>query len=206
MKNKLNEKLLLVAALVAVVIVVIVLFALFKNNNTRITSPENIKSLDTIASSTAEKCIDANWPIKERPSFNEVAQAGCGDKNRYIGKEVIWRATISTNAHTGGIRFWVVDAEHPYPSDERKKHGFFWGTFLVSGNDPRNTDQGLKQWEEKWQSSWINYIMDVYGGIDYNETAAKEFLVTAVVNYVNCDQLYDGCYIETSAKKIIELK
>jgi len=222
MKTKINEQIILIVVSAAVVITVVILVGLFRSNEAVNNQPENvkqqevvneqkeaseidnIKSSDIIASSTAEKCIDAKLPIKSHPTFDEVAQAGCGDKNRYIGKEVIWRAAVSTHAHTGGIRFWVIDAEHPL--NERKQHGFFWGTFLVSGSDPRYTEQGLKQWDEKWQSSWITYIMDVYGGIDYNQTTAEEFSVIAVIDYIDCDQLYDGCYIETSAKKIVELK
>lgn len=97
--------------------------------------------------------------------------------------------------------FFVVDKDRPNSDIERKKHSFFWGTFLTaSPNDPRQTDSGLKDWEEKWEFSWVIYIMDVFGNIDYMKTKADNFMVTAVVDYVDCDALYDGCYIETTVK------
>lgn len=142
--------------------------------------------------------------IKSNPTFLNVAQAGC-ENNPYIGKTVAWTAEVSNYAHTGGIRFWVIDNDHP--ESGREKHGFFWGTFLAAAKeDPRETDSGLKKWTEKWRDSWINCIMDIYGNIDYDKTKSEKFLVTATVDNVDCSALYDGCYIETTVSRIEEIK
>lgn len=152
------------------------------------------------------KCLENNVPLKSSPSFNDVSNAGCGDKNRYIGKEVTWRAVVSNYAQTNGIRFLVIDDEHQNSLESRNKHGLFWGIFLATGDDPRDTDAGVKDWDAKWGGSWVNYMMDKYGAINYEKTTSSQFLVTTLIDDVNCDPAYDGCYIETSVKKISEIK
>lgn len=204
-----SKKITLICIIIIIVLVGLSYEFVQNNKSTIKISDQEANLLDTPIieesinnTTTTDKCIDNNKPIKSNPTFNDVSKAGCGDDNRYIGKEVTWLATVSSYAQTGGIRFWVIDDEHQNPSEERSKHGLFWGTFLATGDDPRYTEAGLKNWEEKWQSSWISYIMDVYGKIDYEKTMSEKFLVTATINYVNCDESYDGCYIETTVKKI----
>ena len=144
--------------------------------------------------------------IKNNPSFSDVAQAGC-ENNPYVGKQVRWQAQVSNYAHTDGIRFRVVDKDHPDSDIDRNAHGLFWGTFLASAKVGTREDASwIKGWSEKWGGSWVSYIMDTYGNIDYYKTTATDFMVTAVIDYVDCDALYDGCYIETTVKKIKEVK
>jgi archaellum component FlaF (FlaF/FlaG flagellin family) len=157
--------------------------------------------------SKAKNVLPEKFVLEENPTFNDVARAGCGDENLYINKEVQWKAQISNYAHTGGIRFIVVDEDHPKYSEAN--HGHFWGTFLASVDDPRYTDEGLKNWAEKWNSRWVDYILDVYGDAGSDERDwDTQFLVDATIEYVNCEEvsdnkvLYDGGYIETWVKKI----
>lgn len=146
---------------------------------------------------------------KKNPSFNDVILSSCGNgyANPYKGTQVQWNAQISEYAHTGGIRFRVIDDEHPQAEGE--KHGHFWGVFLGSADDPRygagdDYDQeGLRKWGEEWSSSWVTHILDVYGGIsDIDWHSETIFKVTAMIDYVDCDPYFDGGYIETSVVKI----
>jgi len=146
--------------------------------------------------------------LVENPTFNDVVLAGCGDTNSYIGKQVQWKAKISNYAHTSGIRFIVIDEDHPQGSEEN--HGHFWGTFLVSADDPRYTEEGLQNWREKWHSRWVDYILDVYGDIEDDERDEDtQFLVDTTIDYVSCeerdgDKIYnDGGYIETFVNNIV---
>lgn len=150
--------------------------------------------------------------LVENPTFNDVAQAGCGYDNPYINKQVQWKAKISHYAHTSGIRLLVIDEDHPDGSDI--KHGHFWGIFLVSPEkDPRYTEEGLKDWGEKWNTRWVDYILDVYGGIKISQIdEGTKFLVDATIDHIWCEKkdgdkiLNDDGYIETTIKKIRIIK
>jgi len=143
--------------------------------------------------------------LKENPSFNDVIAGGCEEGNIYLGKKVQWKAMVSGYAHTGGIRFIVLDEDHLIES--YKSHGLFYGTFLVSAGYPGDTEEGLKKWYDKWKLSYVAYILDVYGNIqDKDRNADSVFLVTAYVDYVDCDKSYDGGYIETSVEKVEIIK
>jgi len=161
--------------------------------------------------------------VKGNPTFNDVVSTWCNIRNLYSirslyrDKEIKWNAVVSPNAHTSGIRFWVIDKEHPVGSHE--KHGHFWGTFLASADDPRskedfsNDEEGLRKWGEEWDSSWVKYIFDVFGNIGDNDRDRNTiFEVTATVDNVMCEEkdsdglIYnDGGYVETWVKKIRKL-
>src|SRR3989338_1845244 len=156
--------------------------------------------------------------IKVNPTFNDVVFTWCNIGSLYRDKEIKWNAMVSSNSHTSGIRFWVIDKEHPVGSHE--KHGHFWGTFLASADDPRskedfsNDEEGLRKWGEEWDSSWVKYIFDVFGNIGDNDRDRNTiFEVTATVDNVMCEEkdgdefIYnDGGYVETWVKKIEIIK
>ena len=145
---------------------------------------------------------------KQNPAFNEIILASCSNNtNPYKDAQIQWNAQISNYAHTGGIRFSVVDDAHP--ETPKEEHGHFWGTFLGSADDPRfgadgdYSTEGLRKWGEDWNNRWVEYILDVYGGIDDNDRDSDTiFKVTATIDNVDCDPYYDGGYIETSVIKI----
>ncbi len=164
--------------------------------------PVQLVSIADKTSMVPTTCPPGERSIKANPTFDEVAQSRCGE---YIGKQVFWKAMVSKYAHTSGIRFIVMDQEHAL--GDYKKHGLYWGTFLASTTeDPRETKEGLKNWNTRWHGSWVEYIMDVYGGIDYIHRHADSFMVTAVIDAVDCSEQYDGCYIEALVKKVEEGK
>ena len=156
--------------------------------------------------------------VKRNPTFNDVVSTWCNIGSLYRDKEIKWNAMVSSNSHTSGIRFWVIDKEHPVGSHE--KHGHFWGTFLASADDPRskedssNDEDGLQKWDEKWDSSWVKYILDVFGNIKNGSwNGSTIFEVTATVDNVICEEknsdglIYnDGGYVETWVKKIKKLR
>lgn len=181
------------------------------DGNCRVELEERIKNKVVIACAKDSANVK---PIKEKTSaeslnenasFNEVVAGGCENDNIYLGKKVQWRAMVSGYAHTGGIRFIVLDEDHLIES--YKSHGLFYGTFLASAGYPGDTEEGLKKWYDKWKLSYGAYIMDVYGNIqDKDRNADSVFLVTAYVDYVDCDKSYDGGYIETSVEKVEIIK